>query len=60
MGVGMYINEELDYTIVEKTSEEAFQALWIKFFFLLRKIFVAYCTDSIIHGKVLDIFEWHH
>ena len=26
----MYINEELDYTILEKTSEEAFQALWIE------------------------------
>ena len=29
-GVGMYINEELDYTVLEKTSEEAFQALWIE------------------------------
>ena len=26
-GVGMYINEELDYTVLVKTSEEAFQAL---------------------------------
>ena len=26
----MYINEEFDYTVLEKTSEEAFQALWIE------------------------------
>lgn len=29
-GVGMYINEKLAYTVIEKTSEKAFQALWIE------------------------------
>lgn len=29
-GVGMYIDEELKYTVVEKCSNEAFQALWIE------------------------------
>ena len=26
-GVGLYINDSLKYTVIEKTSEEAFQAL---------------------------------
>jgi len=29
-GVGIYINENLDYTAVERTSTPAFQALWIE------------------------------
>ena len=29
-GVGLYINDSLKYTVIEKTSEEAFQALWIE------------------------------
>ena len=29
-GVGLYINESLKYTVTEKTSNEAFQALWIE------------------------------
>ena len=29
-GVGMYIDEELKYTVAEKCSNEAFQALWIE------------------------------
>ena len=28
--VGLYINESLKYTVIEKTSSEAFQALWIE------------------------------
>ena len=28
-GVGMYIDNSLDYTAIERTSNEAFQALWI-------------------------------
>ena len=31
-GVGMYISENLDYTIIERTSNPAFQALWIEMF----------------------------
>jgi len=26
----MYISNQLNYTVIEKTSEEAFQALWIE------------------------------
>ena len=29
-GVCLYINESLKYTVIEKTSNEAFQALWIE------------------------------
>ena len=29
-GVGLYINESLKYKVTEKTSNEAFQALWIE------------------------------
>ena len=32
-GVGMYINCDLRYTIIEKSSNEAFQALWIEIHF---------------------------
>ena len=28
-GVGMYIHNSLKYTVIERTSNEAFQALWI-------------------------------
>ena len=31
-GVGMYIDEELKYTVVEKCPNEAFQALWIEIY----------------------------
>ena len=29
-GVGMYIDNKLNYTIIEKCSNESFQALWIE------------------------------
>ena len=29
-GVGMYFKDSLNYTIIDKTSNEAFQALWIE------------------------------
>ena len=29
-GVGLYINDSLKYAVIEKTFEEAFQALWIE------------------------------
>ena len=29
-GVGMYIKSDLNYTVIEKSSEDAFQALWIE------------------------------
>ena len=33
-GIGMYINSHLNYTVLEKASKEAFQALWIEIEFL--------------------------
>ena len=32
-GVGMFIDESLNYHILEKTSNEAFQALWVEISF---------------------------
>ena len=32
-GVGMFISDQLNYKIIEKTSTNAFQALWIEFLF---------------------------
>ena len=29
-GVGMYATDSLNYTVIERTSKKAFQALWIK------------------------------
>ena len=28
-GVGMYIHNDLNYTVIERTCDEAFQALWV-------------------------------
>ena len=36
-GVGMFIDESLDYRILEKTSSEAFQVLWTEFSFVNKK-----------------------
>ena len=36
-GVGMFIDESLDYRILEKTSNEAFQVLWTEFSFVNKK-----------------------
>lgn len=36
-GVGMFIDESLDYAILEKTSTTAFQALWIEIYFTDKK-----------------------
>ena len=32
-GVGMYLNSSLKYTVIERTSDEAFQALWVTIHF---------------------------
>ena len=29
-GVGLYINDSLKYTVVEKVSQEGFQSFWIE------------------------------
>ena len=36
-GVGLFIKESIKYTIIEKTSNEAFQALWIETHFAQQK-----------------------
>ncbi|CAH3159395.1 unnamed protein product, partial [Porites lobata] len=36
-GVGMFIDESLDYRILEKTSNEAFHVLWTEFSFVNKK-----------------------
>lgn len=32
-GVGMYVDSDLSYTVIQKDSNEAFEALWIEIFF---------------------------
>ena len=46
-GVGMFIDESLDYKILEKTSNTAYQALWIEILFSGKKNIVC----SIIYGQ---------
>ena len=29
-GVGLYVNDSLKYTVIEKVCDEAFQSLWIE------------------------------
>ena len=36
-GVGMFIDETLNYKVLERTSNEAFQALWIEISFVKKK-----------------------
>ena len=36
-GVGMFIDESLNYRVLEKTSNEAFQVLWTEFSFENKK-----------------------
>ena len=36
-GVGMFIDEMLNYKVLEKTSNEAFQALWVEISFVKKK-----------------------
>ena len=33
-GVGLFVDQSLAYNVLEKTSNEAFQALWIEIFFV--------------------------
>ena len=37
-GVGMLIDEMLNYKVLERTSNEAFQALWVEISFVKKKI----------------------
>ena len=33
-GVGLFVDQSLDYIVLEKISNEAFQALWIEIYFV--------------------------
>ena len=37
-GVRMFIDETLNYKVIEMASNEAFQALWIEVFFVKKKM----------------------
>ena len=39
-GIGMYIDKSLDYTVIERTSNEAFQALWTTIHFSDKSDFI--------------------
>ena len=47
VGVGLFIDELLDYKVIEKSSNNAFQALWIKIFFSANKNIIC----EIIHRQ---------
>lgn len=46
-GVGLFVDQSLHYTVLEKTSNEAFQAIWIEISFVNHKNIVC----SIIHRQ---------
>ena len=46
-GVGLFVDQSLAYIVLEKTSNEAFQALWIEIFFVNHKNIVC----GIIHRQ---------
>ena len=49
-GVGLFIKECYSYRILEKTSNEAFQALWLEISFVKKKnIICGAFTDNTIH-----------
>ena len=55
-GVGMYIRQDYDYRVIEKTSEIAYQALWIEVIFSQKKsiLFVVLHIGSIITRNVFQ------
>ena len=36
-GIGLFVNQSLNYSVLEKTSNEAFQALWVEMSFVDHK-----------------------
>ena len=71
-GVGMFIDESLDYRILEKTSNEVFQVLWTEFSLVNKnnvicgifyrqhispEIFQSYFDETI--GKTCVLWETH-
>ena len=52
-GVGMYINNKLRYSVLERTTNQSFQALWIDIHFENKKnIICGIFIDNIIHPKL--------
>ena len=46
-GVGLYINDSLKYTVIEKVSDEAFQSLWIEIQFNFRRKVTSFVVSYI-------------
>ena len=42
-GVGIYIDQRFKYTVIEKTSNEAYQALWVEFAFAKKSKYDLWC-----------------
>ena len=58
-GVGMYIDETMNYTVIERTSNEAFQALWIELQFVKQSNIICGVIYRQHHSveRFLDYFE---
>ena len=58
-GVGIYIDERMNYTVIERTSDEAFQALWIESQFVKQSNIICgviYRQHNSV-ARFLDYFE---
>ena len=58
-GVGMYIDETMNYTVIERTSNEAFQALWMELQFVKQSNIICgviYKQHNSVE-RFLDYFE---
>ena len=58
-GVGMYVDETMNYTVIERTSNEAFQALWIELQFVKQSNIICgviYRQHNFVE-RFLDCFE---
>ena len=53
-GVGMFIDESLDYCILEKTSNEAFQVMWAEFSFVNKKKVICGRTQTTQIGSLIS------
>ena len=54
-GVGMFIYETLNYKVIEETSNEAFQALWIEMPFAKKKNVI--CGVTYRQRNSPDLFQ---
>ena len=59
-GVGLFVDEILSYSVLEKASTESFQALWIEIYFVKKKktLCVESCTvNTIIQRAFLNTWK---